>query len=160
MRAQSALEFLTTYGWAFIIIALFLSIVLVFVSSKGTSTYAPSSCYITPNLPCTAAYLYSNSVGSLATIQFTNFLGTKMSFSANSIIFKPTFSSYNYTGNCLPTMAINTAQVTCNVLIPGLTFVPGSQIYPTFTIRYALCTGAKCSAYVYNTSGSATITVR
>ncbi len=159
MQAQSALEFLTVYGWAFIIIALFISIVFVFVSSKGVSTYAPSSCYISPELPCIAAYLSSNSIGSFAVVQFTNQLGTKMSFPANSIIFKPTLASSNYTGNCLPVNAINTALVTCNVIMPGLRFSPGTQVYPAFTIKYYLCPNNVCSNYAYNTSGSATVTV-
>ncbi len=159
MRAQSALEFLTTYGWSFIIIALFISVVFVLVSSKGVSTYAPSSCYISPSLPCIAAYASSNSLGSVAIVKFTNQLGTEMSFPANAITIRFGMTYANYTGNCVPANAFNYQQVTCTVNMPQVHLVVGAELNPSLSLKYALCNNKACSAYVYNTSGTATLTV-
>ncbi|MGC8629305.1 MAG: hypothetical protein ACP5T4_03820, partial [Candidatus Micrarchaeia archaeon] len=159
MRSQSALEFLTTYGWSFIIIAMFLSMVLVLVSSKGATAYAPSSCYISPSLPCTTAYFASNSIGTLATIIFTNQLGTELLFPQNSITIKATLSSGNYTGTCVPALANDNAKVVCTASMNGLVLSPGIQVNAAFALHYSICQGGTCSSYVYNTSGTATATV-
>ncbi len=59
MRSQSAVEFLTTYGWAFII----LMIVLLALFETGffnPGTYSAQQCVLTSGFGCLNFFLYSN----------------------------------------------------------------------------------------------------
>ncbi|MGC8676578.1 MAG: hypothetical protein ACP5T3_03660, partial [Candidatus Micrarchaeia archaeon] len=157
MRAQSAIEFLTTYGWAFIMIAIFIGVVVILVSSKALSGFAPSSCYISPSLPCYGFSILSNSSGSVAALLFVNNLGTAMSFSNNGIYAH--VAKYNSTGTCLPANASSGAFVVCISRMPHIVLPIGSQEYAPFTLSYKICRNGVCSATVYNTSGSAVVSV-
>jgi len=158
LKLQSAVEFLITYGWAFILIAIFISVVVVLLTPSSVTSLAPSSCYISPGLPCYSFSVFSNSSESTVTVSFSNNLGTQMRFPNNGITVK--IANYkNYTGVCLPANAVNGALVSCVAEMPGLSLPVGSQAYSVFTISYNLCSQGSCSSVVYNTSGSATAAV-
>ena len=162
MRAQSAIEFMATYSWALIVIAVFIAVVGVLILSptKGTATLSPSSCYLTPSLPCYQSVLLTNSSGSQFIALFQNNMGVSMYFPANAISLHPSYSSSTaYSGSCLPQTAPPGATVICNVSIATYSPAVGTQLYPTFTLSYQICPScATAGAQSYNTSGTSTLT--
>ncbi len=156
MKAQSTVEFLTTYAWAMTIIALFIAVVLVVVGFKSPASYTPASCYITPNLQCQSALFQSNGASSDFVIIFLNNLGTAISFPTNGIGVMIGFSGTTYTGLCYPTNAPVGATVICNATLAGFVSSVGGQANPNFAIYYHICDGTTCPSSVYNTSGFAT----
>ncbi|HUY69991.1 MAG TPA: hypothetical protein VMV00_00280, partial [Candidatus Baltobacteraceae bacterium] len=107
LRQQSALELLTTYSWALLIIAVFVAAVAVINSARPATNYLASSCSIEPLLPCTQTLLTYNTVSPIKfTLLFTNNLGQVMYFPVNSINITVTNIgtkgiTYNV-GNCTP----------------------------------------------------------
>ncbi len=157
MKSQSALEFLTTYSWAFLILGIFVVSVATIVSipSTGTLTYAPQSCYITTQLYCVQALIMSNSISTEFVAMLDNNLGTRIGFaSANSFSVVPSYSSSaTYNGICTPQNAGSGALITCTATVPGgVTF--GTQLNPRFSLSYQVCSPT-CTAPVYETSGEA-----
>ena len=159
MRTQSAIEFLTTYSWAFLVIGLFVVSVLSILAlpTSGTPVYLPSFCYISPSFPCYQALVLTNSIGANFMVLFQNNLGAQILFQQpNSIVVTPSlYGGASYGGSCYPLSAIIGATVICNVSIVGNTFSTGTQLSPTFTLIYQICT-PRCTKQVYNTSGTAT----
>jgi len=159
MRAQSAVEFLTTYSWAFFVIGIFVvgTLALIFIPSKGTPTYAPESCYIQPSLPCFQAVVLTNSTSSKFLVVLQNNLGVKMYFPQNSLTMTPNYNGgTSYVGSCLPQNAISGSTVICNATLTGYISSTGSQLNPRFAINYQLCTPG-CSNTIYNTTGTAIV---
>jgi hypothetical protein len=160
MKAQSAVEFLATYAWAFLILTIFISVIIVLVTIKSPAGYSPSSCYITTELACSESIFASNPSGSIFAIAFSNNFGTNLTFGQNSIVVILNYRNASYNGTCLPSYAPKGSAVVCSVNLAGISYSPGSQINPSFKIRYSICNNQNsCSAVVYNTSGSASDTV-
>ena len=157
MRGQSAIEFLTTYSWAFLLLGIFVSaIALISLSSNaGISTLVPSSCYIAPSLPCSQAAVSGNALGSTFVLILQNNLGVKLSFPANAIQVKPSmYTSNTYLGTCLPQTVSSGSTFICSVKLSNFNPAVGSQLNPSFILKYKLCSPT-CTAQVYNTSGTA-----
>ena len=162
-KQQSAVEFLTTYSWAILIMALFIAIVAVLALSKPPSSYLASSCNIEPSLPCTGtAFTYNAITTPHFYLLFTNNFGITMSFPYNGFNLTTTNigssgTVYNI-GNCTPAIAPSGTPVVCmasiaNSLMPAT----GAQTSTLFTISYQLCSGnsqVSCQGTVYKTTGS------
>ncbi len=170
-KAQSALEFMMAYSWAFIIISLFVVSVLLISDSRPPSVYLGSSCNIQPLLPCSESLLTYNSInpsGPLAYyVVFTNDLGAVMFFPQNSLnLTTYTLGSgvSKYTlGNCAPAFAGKGATVLCAASISGATPPKvGTQEILTFSLNYNLCsagTKGSCGIGIYKSSGFSTESV-
>ena len=157
MRGQSAIEFLTTYSWAFLLLGIFVSAIALISLSSNTSisTLVPSSCYLSPSLPCSQAVVSGNSLGSTFIVIIQNNLGVKLSFSANAIQVKPSiYTSNTYLGTCLPQTAQAGSTFICSVTLSGFSPAVGAQLNPSFTLNYQICSPS-CVAQVYNTTGTA-----
>ncbi|MGC8710114.1 MAG: hypothetical protein ACP5RF_00660 [Candidatus Micrarchaeia archaeon] len=160
MKAQSAVEFLATYAWAFLILTIFIAVIIVLVTIKNPSGYSPSSCYITPELACSESVFTSSASASSFAIVFMNNLGANLTFGSNSIILYPNYLNSSYKGVCMPSYAPKGSAVICNVTLSGVSYSPGSQINPNFKIMYGVCTNPNsCPSAIYNTSGSASDTI-
>ncbi|MEM3791132.1 MAG: hypothetical protein QXL16_00165 [Candidatus Micrarchaeaceae archaeon] len=156
MKSQSALEFLMTYSWAFIIIALIVSLIVAYsLSNSSKATFTQTYCYIEPQMPCSALVLQTNSTSSRAILIFSNNLGTSIFFSTNSFFIYPTQLGIKYPGICLPSLAPQGSQVICVANITKLNFPIGVQLNPSFFISYGICS-PKCALPIYNTSGIGT----
>ncbi|MEM0087082.1 MAG: hypothetical protein QXT36_03825 [Candidatus Micrarchaeaceae archaeon] len=158
MRLQSAIEFLTTYAWVFIIIAVFIAVISAFISIKNPIGFVPSSCYIAPELPCYTLAFMSNSSASTFIIIFSNNIGATMQFPANSITLIPTTAGTSFTGSCLPANVPNGASVVCKVIANGYTPSIGSQATPSYTLTYDACYAGKCTG-PYNSTGFGTVSI-
>lgn len=161
-KGQSAIEYLATYSWAIALLTAFLAILALVSLSQRPSTYTPSYCYISPELLCYQAYIAANSMGTVASVLFTNNLGVEISFPVNAFSVAPTYANVAYTGNCLPANALQGNTVTCTANLNGYTPTLGSQLNPSFTVSYMIC-GNRCVSlnglFVYNTTGHATLSV-
>ena len=163
-RQQSAIELLTTYSWAFLIIGLFLALVFVFSLSQPVTNYFPGSCSILPQLPCSQAFLSSAGPSSpvIQTVVFMNNLGTAIMFTANAFNASTTGISTQRVsglGNCIPKLALPNDKVTCEAEIDGAQATPaGTYVDTNFYITYEFCNGdyiGTCINKIYKTSGSA-----
>ena len=82
-KQQSAIELLTAYSWAFLIIAVFAAAAIALYLAQPAPNYIGSSCNIVPELPCSEAALYSSGASSskvTEAVVFTNNLGTAIMF--------------------------------------------------------------------------------
>ncbi len=166
MKAQSAVEFLTTYSWAFLILGIFVVTILSVVSLPGTNTptYLPESCYIAPSFPCSQAFMLTNSLSTEFLVIFQNNLGTGIYFPENSLAYNgivliPALTSNaTYGGSCFPQNALPGATVTCNIVMSNYNIPVASQLNPKFTLMYQIC-APRCTNQVYNTTGTAVTVV-
>ncbi|HHE36554.1 MAG TPA: hypothetical protein ENL16_01940 [Candidatus Woesearchaeota archaeon] len=71
-RGQAALEFLTTYGWAFLVILIMIG-ALAYFGILSPGRFLPERCNIGPEFTCDE-YQVTNSDGTLR-IKFTNNVG-------------------------------------------------------------------------------------
>lgn len=164
-RQQSAIELLTTYSWAFLIIAVFAAAIITFYLAQPAPNYIGSSCNIVPEFPCSEAALYSSGASSskiTETIVFTNNLGTAIMFPQNSFNATTTgvsVISVSGIGDCVPSLALPNAKITCQASITGALTPPiGTYQSTRFTLSYEICNGnsaSLCPSKIYKTSGLA-----
>lgn len=158
LRMQSAVEFLTTYAWSFIILAIMVAVVGSFLVTKSPTTYIPATCYISPEFICQTMVIASSSGSAHAQVVFINDLGAQLQFpSTNSFTVSTAFSTNSYRGACEPYNAPIGAPVDCNATIPNYVPPVGTQVSLAFTTTYKIC-AKKCSASAtYNTSGDGVV---
>lgn len=160
MKLQSAIEFLTTYTWAFMIITAFIVVAIAFVLVKNPSSPTPSSCFIAPEFPCYSVTFFTNVISTTMILTFSNQLGQTIQFANNGIFVYPSFNGISSQGACFPVNAPQGATVVCNATSTGYTTVSGTQVSPKFTLSYQICSGGTCAPLVaanaINTSGFAT----
>ncbi len=160
-RGQTALEFLTSYGWAILLIGVAIAVIAIFTNSRPTYSYLPSECSIQPSLPCMGAIVsaYNSSSSINFTVSFRNDLGQPIEFASNGINL--TVSNLgsngksNYLGSCKPQIVSGGGTVICSVSIPG-TVEPliGTKVQTYFTLYYSTCQDSECTGN-YVTSGQA-----
>ncbi len=156
VKGQTAVEFLATYTWTFVVLAIFVVVIASFLLTRTPTTYVPPTCYITPGFPCDNLILFRNSAGSIAIVVFNNNLGAGIQTPAyNSFSVAPAFSQSSYEGSCYPVNAPQGSIVECNATMQGFRPSLQSQATLSFSLSYELCTPA-CSPQIYNTSGSGT----
>lgn len=166
-KQQSMIEFIVTYSWALLILAMFVAVVFALTSTQPPSSYLPSTCSINPAFQCTAAGLYQSGPSSaIATVSFINELGTPVEFGSGSFnVSIGALGPRNITaiGHCSPSMAQQNARVNCSAQLQG--FSPpsvGTSVDTFFSISYRICTGnrsASCGTQLYTTSGFASQSV-
>ena len=158
-KVQSALEYLTSYSWALIIlVVVVVSYFLITYNSSGT-TFSPSYCYISAGLPCYQLVVSTNSLGSMAILLFTNDLGKTIYFKPTSSFYlKLTATTQYASGSCTPLTATSGTPITCVVYILGYTPQLGAQLEPQFFFNYSECVSSNCnsknSLLVLSTAGS------
>ena len=157
LKLQSAVEFLTTYGWAFLIVAVVLIVVYLITTYQAPTQYLYSSCTISPQLNCFEPIIESNSVGSTFILILSNQFGRIITFPPNAISVQPSITSNSFVGQCYPTYAPQGATIYCSIYMIGYKQSTGSTISPTFTISYYIC-DPKCTS-TYSTTGFSTLTV-
>ncbi len=161
MKGQAAVEFLLTYAWAFISLAIFAVVILAFITVRNPATISPATCFMSVGLKCLDSVFMSNGIGSQFIITFQNNLQQQIALPSGAINIYPTYASANYIGQCYPANVPIGAAVTCSV---NSAFVPyGSQQNVRFTVQYELCT-PNCvypitTANVINTTGTSSMDV-
>jgi len=128
MKLQSAIEYLTTYGWAFLILAI---IIGVFIAAGILSPFRiiGNECILPAGFSCYSTTLYSNGLLVINLFQATqspiNVTAIGCSSTPNNIVMTPiynppsnqismpissnyTFSLYCYNGNNIATGSVGT----------------------------------------------------
>lgn len=138
MKGQSAVELLTTYSWAFLIIAVFISFVFVLASSSNPANNFASSCVVTPEITCQDSSLISAAGNTTFEVQLHNNLGVQIYFPANGLTVSYGFSNTIYQGQCTPKTVPAGSIFTC--VSSGELSLPGSESQNVhFNINYNIC---------------------
>ena len=159
MKAQSAIELLTTYSWALLIIGFVLAMAFILIFSNNQNNYLSFSCNIQPQMPCIDAELVTyNATRPIGyRIAIINQLQNPMVLGANAFNVITTgigqqASLYTY-GNCYPSTLLAGAEALCNVSISGNLEPPvGTAVPVTFTLTYGLCSINSISSCSSNTA--------
>ncbi len=160
-KSQSALEFLSVYAWAFIIIGVTVVVTSILFFSNSPATYLPSTCYISPNLPCSESVLFGNSTGATYTVIFSNRIGTPIYLQSGTLNVSistsgGTASETYMIGNCTPQLLPNGGQAICIATANSIVLQEGGSTAAHFSLRYEICkSGAQdsCGGSVYRTTG-------
>ena len=175
MKIQIGIEYFMVYAFSLAVVGYVLSVFNVFGlvlggSSGGVATPTPSSCYITPQFPCSAMSISSNTLE--AQVEFSNTGSTGIKFPGQG--FTIMISSAKYTGSCEAVKnsssssnavtysgyAAPGAEVLCSAYLQGATIARGSQLNPSFSIGYELCpSSTSCMSGLFNTTGTGTVYV-
>ena len=160
---QSAVELLSTYAWAFIIIAILVATVGIYISLGAGARYLPSQCNIQPLLPCPQSSLSHTTSNQISyKILTINNLAPYMYFTANGFTvssegINPS-SPQNYTGSCEPAIAAKGDEVICTVNIPSTNAPPiGSSVNLEFSLKYQICLSSavsSCGLSQYTSTGA------
>ncbi len=124
---QSALEFLMTYGWALLVVLVFISALYLF-GVFDTSRYIPRQCYLQPGLECTSFKMMKNE--SNMTVEFSgrNDFGYDIGFANNTATLLAEniggIGKNNYTGTCSPSIVRAGTTYTCIINITDNARVP------------------------------------
>ncbi|MDE1860113.1 MAG: hypothetical protein KGH72_00150 [Candidatus Micrarchaeota archaeon] len=110
-KAQSAMEFLVTYGWALIIVGIMVAFMFQYITAQ--SSFASRQCQFAYGVTCNGAFAYSNAM-------FTN-VSVKLNNSQSYLVLNPNINvsimNYgNYSGGCRPAAAAEGNGITCNVI--------------------------------------------
>ena len=161
-RAQSAVELLSTYSWALLIMAIFIAAVLYIATGAPAVQVFSSDCNIQPLIQCQDSALLVNSTGKVIfVVEFINKLQTPMLFAANAInVSASGFGKSGtavYNGQCFPGFALPGSRVVCKVSAPAPSQQPtGTQIGTYFTLNYTICQSSNqssCPAQYYSSTG-------
>ncbi|MGC9190512.1 MAG: Kelch repeat-containing protein [Candidatus Micrarchaeia archaeon] len=114
-KAQSAIEFVVSYSWAILIIAVVVVFAYLFYSMPNS--IAPSSCSFESGLFCNDVILATNSVTHVTKliVLFTN---TQPYAITNSSIYSSIDGKNTTSSVCSPSYAAPGAQVFCTVQLP------------------------------------------
>ncbi|MCX8175172.1 MAG: hypothetical protein N3E51_03125 [Candidatus Micrarchaeota archaeon] len=158
LRAQAAMEYLVTYGWALLAL-LFVIAVLISSGAFSPSGFSVQECTFQPDLPCSSFIIYNTEgVPDTTTVEFT--LTNNLGFPIN--ITSVTYTAVN--------MGKEGKQQYSSSGFPATTVMPGQKIgffqqfkgqkQPssrefksiTVTITYVNCKTSPCAGR-YTTSG-------
>jgi hypothetical protein len=112
-KGQAALEFLTTYGWAFLVILVMIG-ALAYFGVLNPQKYLPEKCIITTGLDCTDWQI--TKAGTLAKVHITNNLGSTIS----SITLSSTSCSDDQTLPDIPSGSTFDMQCTISETLPAV----------------------------------------
>lgn len=150
-RAQAALEFLTTYGWAFIVILVMIG-ALAYFGVLNPSKVTPSRCIVEAGISC-GDFMISNTTG--VNISLVNGKGEGMTISAVTVSSdsvavtsanckvngaNPTTTPVQVTDSGIITIGCNTAApaaIAPNALSNSI----GDKIKFTFSVTYKMAKG-------------------
>ncbi|MEM3875886.1 MAG: hypothetical protein QXP35_02315 [Candidatus Micrarchaeaceae archaeon] len=139
-KAQSAMEYLMTYGWAILIIAVVLAALDMLGVFSG-STFLGTSCLATPGYSCSSPIISTNTLGD----NLLSFNFSETGQTLYNVKFACAATSNSITG--LPNSGTSNAfsPVVANTLISG----------STITVTGITCFGSNGNAFANNPIGTA-----
>lgn len=131
-KAQAAVEYLMTYGWALLIILVAIAALSYFgVFSPGK--LLPPQCYITPSIQCND---FRAAKGATQTLDLV--LQNGAGASLNGFVVQMSTNDYGCTGSSTNTTFYDGQQQTFTITLGGCTINTGQQFKSSLTITYAL----------------------
>ncbi|MEM3838968.1 MAG: hypothetical protein QXF01_00075 [Candidatus Micrarchaeaceae archaeon] len=136
MKMQSALEFLSTYSYVFIVIGIALVSVLLLENSAQASLV--SQCYEFGGFECNYVYYYSNISGyySVASFSLSNSQSVPLNVTNFSVVIGNTKSS----GLCTPTFVYPGQTSVCEAVF-NIVRSPAAIVQGTYSIGAKYCNG-------------------
>lgn len=124
IKAQSAMEYLITYGWAFLVITVVISLFAVYL-------YLPShlnqnKCDFLNGVDCVDMIMQSNA--STSSSQVVVALSNKQVFSLQNASFNTSINGKNSSGSCFYSLS--------NTLVLANNIIPGNEFYCVANIPY------------------------
>jgi hypothetical protein len=113
MKQQSAIEFLTVYGFVFMIIAIV--IVIVFILASSPKNLIPSQCSSFGGPSCISTYLYTNQNSGY--LLLTVLIENSEEVPINITNFSSTVSNYKGVGTCNPAILYPGQEAVCKSII-------------------------------------------
>ena len=134
MRAQSAIEFLSTYGFLFLIVGVTLT--MISFLSTSASSEVPTQCSSFGGPACNFVSFFSNSSAgySLVTLSITN----SESIPINITSFAVTAQNTTFAGICAPQFLYPGQQATCMANLTQ-TPSPGYNLQATYVLNAKYC---------------------
>ena len=134
MRLQSAIEFLSTYGFVFIILAALLALIL-FIATAGRSTIQPQCAGFT-GFSCGFANIYSNFTNRyiLATVSLTNSQSVPVNIISGSITEGTTTAN----AFCTPNFVYPGGETTCVAKFNGIDAI-GQLLRGYYSVNAMYC---------------------
>ncbi len=133
-KAQPAIEYFLTYGWAIIVIAIIMAILFVFILAP--TTFVPSSCTFSYGSYCDDVVMSYNSVSSSVWMLFTNsqsypLLAPTIQLNASGI---PATA-----GTCRPNLALAGGAILCSVVLPANSVAIGQSVSGSMYLTVTPC---------------------
>jgi YVTN family beta-propeller protein len=141
MKGQSAIEFISVYGFMLIIAALFIALIVLFAFSAQDSVQT-SQCSGYSGFYCSSAQAVYNSIAKNSLIYLA--LDSEQSAPVNVIGINVVVSNAIYTGTCNPSVATPASRINCIVGINAITR-NGQQVIGSYIIN-----GEYCNSPLYN----------
>ena len=143
MKGQSAIEFISVYGFMLIIASLFIALIVLFAFSAQNSVQT-SQCNGFSGLYCASAQVVYNAIAKNSLIFIA--LNSEQSAPVNIIGINVVVDNATYSGTCTPSIAAPAERVNC---IAGINAIKrmGQQIVGSYTIN-----GKYCNSPLYNIS--------
>lgn len=132
-KAQAALEFLSTYSWAIIIISILVAFMFIFIQSA--QQFASVQCQFAYGVHCIEMGVYSNNA-------YTNF-SVHLNNSQQYLILNPSINvsagQYgNFSGPCAPSSVSEGGGITCNAIF-GNAISVGTPISGIMYVNVTVC---------------------
>ncbi|MGC9149668.1 MAG: hypothetical protein ACP5FX_00940 [Candidatus Micrarchaeia archaeon] len=117
LKYQSAMEFLVTYSWAIVIVAVVISLLVAifFVLPKPVAKF---SCFIAPQFPCTDALVSLNSTNAILYFVIQNKVGQKINITNVFLNITSTYPSQKFSGKCYPSILYPSSYAICKIPFP------------------------------------------
>ena len=143
MKGQSAIEFISVYGFMLIIASLCIALIVLFAFSAQDSVQT-SQCNGFSGLYCSSAQVVYNAIARNSLIFIA--LDSEQSAPVNIIGINVVVNNATYSGSCKPSIATPGERVNC---IAGVNAIKrtGQQIVGSYTIN-----GQYCNSPFYNIS--------
>ncbi len=128
-KGQAALEFLTTYGWAFLVILVMIG-ALAYFGVLNPGGLLPSRCTFSPEIACLEHRITANPTNTLE-FRFRNNVGQMavFNFTATEVAADITVACENSTaGSNFGLKAGRTASVLCDFSLTAANFADGDKI--------------------------------
>ena len=106
-KGQAALEFLTTYGWAFLVILVMIG-ALAYFGVLNPKNFLPSRCTFSPEIDCLEARMDAPPL-NLMQFRFRNNVGSTADFNASAVYVGPTLAPNSTCFNSSGGFSINLA---------------------------------------------------
>lgn len=148
-KGQSALEFLTTYGWAFLVILIMIG-ALSYFGVLNPSRFLPDKCIFGSGIGgCTDSAVVVSGANSFIAFKIVNNFGKDLTITSASAVVTGLTSSCttpilrgNYTGgipyNPITTLGAWNSSTELQVNITGCTIATGERATASVTIGYRL----------------------
>ena len=136
-KGQAALEFLTTYGWAFLVILVMIG-ALAYFGILSPKNLLPSRCNFSPEIDCIEAQI-TGGTNPVLNFRFRNNLGSSSTFNITSTYIgatNPTITCENSTGGnqVADLQSGRVAEAVCR--FTGSTFAVGDKAKFEVTLLY------------------------